>query len=169
MSTGAGVLERRPRGAEPDGSHRNFFTATASPSRPHAATKAKDDQSNAGASTNGLKQSWNALTKGFNGNRFPKVVRNEGASSVTTKTSLMNANGRIVAFATADAELAEPINEAMASPSAANAATPTMKVTAAAGIFAHSNVRSYSTTPITSINNTPIAAMTTAEQMKPAM
>ncbi len=58
------------------------------------------------------------------------------------KTFEMNARGRIVALATAAAELADGTSPATAIPSAANVATPTTNVTPAAGILAASISRS---------------------------
>ena len=72
----------------------------------------------------------------------PILASHAGGSSIGMKMFEMNDNGRIVALATADAELADGTSPATAIPSAANAATPTMNVTAAAGILPASTSRS---------------------------
>src|SRR5690606_41798690 len=62
-------------------------------------------------------------------------------SSSGMKMSDTNASGRIVALATAGAELASGVRLATAKPSAANADTPTTNVTTSAGSLAASIVR----------------------------
>ena len=117
----------------------------------------------------GEKQSWKALTNGFSGKKLPTEFKKLFLRSLTTNTSEMNASGKITAFAAAEAELADLTSDASAIPSAANDATPTIKVNTAAGILAQSIYRSYRTTPIVSISSTPTIAMTTAESTNPAM
>ena len=95
----AAARDRRPRGAEPLGSQRNFLSAMAKPKRPHAATKASDPGLNAGPSTMGEKQSWNDLTNGFSGKKLPTEFNKLFFWSLTTNTSEMNASGKITAFA----------------------------------------------------------------------
>ena len=125
-----------------DGSHRNHRSATISPATPHAATRASRAPSNAGGSTAGLKQSWNAWTNGFSGSTSPSISSHRGGSSMAMKTSETNAIGRMITLASADAALAFGHSPATAMPIAANEATPTTNVTIAAGILAASMSRS---------------------------
>ena len=128
--------------AAPAGSHRNQRSATSSPSTPHAATRASLSHWNAGASTAGLKASWKLCTNGFSGRMSPSVASHAGGSSMAMKTSEMNAIGRMMALASAEAADADGQSPAIAMPIAANEETPTRNVTIAAGILAASMSRS---------------------------
>ncbi len=97
---------------------------------------------NAGASTYGVKQAWNASANGLSGKRLPKISIQRGGSSSWMKMFDTNASGRMIAFAAAEADVADFTSDASAIPSAANDATPTRNVRTAAGIFAGSISRS---------------------------
>ena len=97
---------------------------------------------NPGGSTAGLKASWKLCTNGFSGKMSPSVASQPGGSSMAMKTSEMNAIGRMMALASAEAADADGQIPAIAMPSAANDDTPTRNVTIAAGTFAASMSRS---------------------------
>ena len=84
------------------------------------------------------------------------------------KTSEMNASGRMMALATADAAAADGHSPATAMPSAAKAATPTRNVTIAAGQLGRveSQVVGHDAEARPS-RRTPATATTTAEPTNP--